>query len=135
MQNLNDILPLFCTPTWPSYHVSEHQEYDLASVAVRARGFFVLHHPLFCSGDVQGHLWNPMVNFPTIFSRLCVTARNVTSIAEPSYLILLIFYGLFFCLAAFSSSDTKKTLPKILYFIMCQERLHYGCCQRHFLVR
>ena len=29
MQNLSDILPLFCTPTWPSYHVSENQEYQL----------------------------------------------------------------------------------------------------------
>ena len=28
MQNLNDILPLFCTPTWPSHHVSENQEFD-----------------------------------------------------------------------------------------------------------
>ena len=27
MQNLSNILPLFCTPTWPSYHVSENQEY------------------------------------------------------------------------------------------------------------
>ena len=26
MQNLGDILPLFCTPTWPSHHVSENQE-------------------------------------------------------------------------------------------------------------
>ena len=26
MQNLNDILPLFCTPTWPLHHVSENQE-------------------------------------------------------------------------------------------------------------
>ena len=26
MQNLNNILPLFCTPTWPSQHVSENQE-------------------------------------------------------------------------------------------------------------
>ena len=26
MQNLSDILPLFCTPTWPSPHVSENQE-------------------------------------------------------------------------------------------------------------
>ena len=26
MQNLSDILPLFCTPTWPSHHVSENQE-------------------------------------------------------------------------------------------------------------
>ena len=26
-QNLSDILPLFCTPTWPSHHVSENQEY------------------------------------------------------------------------------------------------------------
>ena len=25
MQNLSDILPLFCTPTWPSHHVSENQ--------------------------------------------------------------------------------------------------------------
>jgi len=28
MQNLSDILPLFCTPTWPSHHVSENQEYE-----------------------------------------------------------------------------------------------------------
>ena len=27
MQNLSDILPLFCTPTWPSHHVSENEEY------------------------------------------------------------------------------------------------------------
>ena len=27
MQNLSDILPLFCTPTWLSYHVSENQGY------------------------------------------------------------------------------------------------------------
>ena len=26
MQNLSDILPLFCTPTWLSHHVSENQE-------------------------------------------------------------------------------------------------------------
>ena len=26
MQNLSDILPWFCTPTWPSHHVSENQE-------------------------------------------------------------------------------------------------------------
>ena len=26
MQNLSDVLPLFCTPTWPSHHVSENQE-------------------------------------------------------------------------------------------------------------
>ena len=26
MQNLNDILPLFCTRTWPSYPVRENQE-------------------------------------------------------------------------------------------------------------
>ena len=27
MQNLSDILPVFCTPKWPSHHVSENQEY------------------------------------------------------------------------------------------------------------
>ena len=26
MQNLSDVLPLFCTPIWPSHHVSENQE-------------------------------------------------------------------------------------------------------------
>ena len=26
MQNLSDILPLFCAPTRPSHHVSENQE-------------------------------------------------------------------------------------------------------------
>ena len=29
MQNLSDILPLFCTPTWPSHHVRENQEWPL----------------------------------------------------------------------------------------------------------
>ena len=28
MQNLSDILPLLCTPAWPSRHVSENQEYE-----------------------------------------------------------------------------------------------------------
>ena len=27
VQNLSDILPLFCTPKWPSHLVSENQEY------------------------------------------------------------------------------------------------------------
>ena len=27
VQNLGNILPLFCTPTWLSHHVSEKQEY------------------------------------------------------------------------------------------------------------
>ena len=27
MQKFRDILPLFCTPIWPSHHVSENQEY------------------------------------------------------------------------------------------------------------
>ena len=26
MQNLSDILPMFCIPTWPFHHVSENQE-------------------------------------------------------------------------------------------------------------
>ena len=26
MQNLSDILPLFCKPTWLSHHVSQNQE-------------------------------------------------------------------------------------------------------------
>ena len=29
MQNFSVILPLFCTPTWPSHHVSENQELSL----------------------------------------------------------------------------------------------------------
>ena len=29
MQNLSDILPLFCTPTCPPHHVSATQEYAL----------------------------------------------------------------------------------------------------------
>ena len=28
LQNLSHILPLFCTPTWRSHHVSENQEYQ-----------------------------------------------------------------------------------------------------------
>ena len=27
MQNLSDILPLFCTPTWPSHHACDDPEY------------------------------------------------------------------------------------------------------------
>ena len=27
MQNFSDILPLFCTPTWPPHQASENQEY------------------------------------------------------------------------------------------------------------
>ena len=27
VQNLSDILPLFCTLTWPFHHVSDNQEY------------------------------------------------------------------------------------------------------------
>ena len=33
MQNFNDILPLFCTPIWPSHHLSESQEYKNLSLA------------------------------------------------------------------------------------------------------
>ena len=29
LQNLSDILPLFCTPTWPSHHLRENQEFNL----------------------------------------------------------------------------------------------------------
>ena len=35
MQNLGDILPLFCTPTWPSHHVSENQELYQARISER----------------------------------------------------------------------------------------------------
>ena len=28
------ILPLFCTPTWPSHHVSENQEYVWADLLI-----------------------------------------------------------------------------------------------------
>ena len=35
MQNLSDILPLFCTPTWPSHHVSENQESQTVSGVVQ----------------------------------------------------------------------------------------------------
>ena len=31
MQNLGDILPLLCTPTWPSHHVSKNQEFPFDS--------------------------------------------------------------------------------------------------------
>ena len=34
MQNLSDILPLCCTPIWPSHHVSENQESDHCLVAL-----------------------------------------------------------------------------------------------------
>ena len=32
MQNLSNILPLFCTPIWLSHHVSENQEQLLLSL-------------------------------------------------------------------------------------------------------
>ena len=35
MQNLNDILPLSCTPIWPSHHVRENQEYVKPAVLAR----------------------------------------------------------------------------------------------------
>ena len=34
MQNLSDILPLFCTPTWPSHHVNENKESGHCFVAL-----------------------------------------------------------------------------------------------------
>ena len=39
MQNLNDILPSFCTPIWPSHRVSENQG---VVVDVKNESFFVL---------------------------------------------------------------------------------------------
>ena len=33
MQNVTDILLLFCTPTWSSYHVSVNQEYTEFTMA------------------------------------------------------------------------------------------------------
>ena len=36
MQNLSDILPLFCTPTWPSHHVSENQEFLCPEIRLSA---------------------------------------------------------------------------------------------------
>ena len=35
MQNLSDVLPLFCTPTWPSHHVNENQEFNKESLCRR----------------------------------------------------------------------------------------------------
>ena len=32
MQNLSGIVPLFCTPTWPSRSMSENQEFCLFEV-------------------------------------------------------------------------------------------------------
>ena len=37
MQNLSDILPLFCTPTWPSHHVSENKEYVWADLLIHLK--------------------------------------------------------------------------------------------------
>ena len=49
MQNLSDILPLFCTPTWPSHQVSENQELlvDEHSLAKGAheKSFVFVHQP------------------------------------------------------------------------------------------
>jgi len=47
MQNLSDILPLFCTPTWPSHHVSENQEYHC----------FTLNTYGHCSHKVGNEVW------------------------------------------------------------------------------
>ena len=35
MQNLSDILPLFCTPTCPSHHVSENQELTFSAIKIK----------------------------------------------------------------------------------------------------
>jgi len=40
MQNLSDILPLFCTPTCPSHHVSENQE--LKRTPIYLKFFFII---------------------------------------------------------------------------------------------
>ena len=35
MQDLSDILPLFCTPTWPSRHMSENQELTFSAIKIK----------------------------------------------------------------------------------------------------
>ena len=35
MQNMSDIFPLFCTPTWPFHHVSENQEYEYIKIKLK----------------------------------------------------------------------------------------------------
>ena len=41
MQNVSDILPLFCTPTWPSHHVSENQQWRHNSMKIDAVKFHI----------------------------------------------------------------------------------------------
>ena len=43
MQNLSDILLLFCSPTWPSHYVSENQEFRLPWVR-KTKPFYVIYH-------------------------------------------------------------------------------------------
>ena len=50
MQNLSNILPLFCTPTWPSHHVSENQEYGLCVLTNWLLPDFYLSHILVLKG-------------------------------------------------------------------------------------
>ena len=49
MQNLRDISPLFCTPTWPSHHVRENQEYkwEKSKADQTGKGIYVLFYPIF----------------------------------------------------------------------------------------
>ena len=47
MQNLSNILPLFCTPTWPSHHASENQEWLIslfAPVVIDCSDYFFNSH-------------------------------------------------------------------------------------------
>ena len=47
MENLGDILPLFCTPTWPSNHVSEKQEFGCTFFMVTTRNLSSRERQLF----------------------------------------------------------------------------------------
>ena len=52
MQNLSDILPLFCTPTWPFHHVSENQ-YPIAYIA-----FITAMIIAYLISNPQFNIWN-----------------------------------------------------------------------------
>ena len=57
VQNLSDILPLFCAPTWPSRHVSKSQEFPISSSVIE-----FIHLIVFICRAVGGNAEAPFVH-------------------------------------------------------------------------
>ena len=75
MQNLSDILPLFCTPTWPSHHVGENQEFSnwFTRSIVKRYGFIIIAldrtHTIYFVFQSSGFYNIPRVLIAEVISR------------------------------------------------------------------